>query len=700
MRFDQLTGRVVSFRATFAGDPYDTHIVSILPEDGDELCVKVKEDEWGLARGVDYSFFGNWTSYRNKAGFSEKQFAAFTYCKAELTSQVVDCMQLLLGRRFPRELAARVVYSWGDSAREIIERNPYILMQFPRCGFKLTDRLYLDLGKREDALKRQTLCAAYDLSSNGDGSIWHPFTRVAHVISTSIASEGDPAKAVKLGIRSGLLSRRRTKGHNGPLHWDGDFEWLATAIEAKWESKLAEMLIEESDIRPEWPKIPLWRDGEHQHEQLMIALSGCIGLLLGSAGTGKTFTAAQAIKAVIASKRQFAITAPTGKAAVRLTEALSEIGVNVRAVTNHSLLGYNGSGYRFDGTNPLDIDFLFVDESSMVDLEMMYRLISACPTGCHILFLGDPYQLPPVGPGAPLRDMATFLPTGELTQVRRNAGAIVLAGSQIREGKKFKAYDYDTEYELTESTNLSIVRASTDDKRLKRMLEIYDWAIEEGADPLWDVQVLAVVNKTSMLGTHALNLALQQHLNENPATKGTPFRVGDKVMQTKNGWMIPYRGREFGQAISPDAVLNAGGQVYTANGEMGRVLKIDPKSIIVEMVSPRRIVQVFKQDIEEESEEGQTGSSFSLAYAITTHKSQGSQVRFAIFMLDEYAGARRLLDRSLLYTAITRAKQATFLVGDESVAQSAVAKASIWQRKTFLRELCAPKIGRKDLVTV
>ena len=121
--------------------------------------------------------------------------------------------------------------------------------------------------------------------------------------------------------------------------------------------------------------------------------------------------------------------------------------------------------------------------------------------------------------------------------------------------------------------------------------------------------------------------------------------------------------------------------------------------MVVEMVSPRRVVQVFKQDIEAESEEGQTGSSFSLAYAITTHKSQGSQVRYAIFMLDEYAGARRLLDRSLLYTAITRAKEATFLVGDESVAQSAVAKASIWQRKTFLRELCATKIGRKELVT-
>lgn len=698
MRFDQLTGRVISERARFAGDPFDTVIIAIVGEDGNEMCVKLKEDEWGLSRGVQYSFFGNWTSYRNKAGFSEKQFGAFTYCLVHLTSQVVDCMQLLLGRRFPRELAARVVYSWGDSAREIIERNPYILMQFPRCGFKLTDKLYLDLGKRKNALKRQTLCAAYDLGTNGDGSIWHPFTRVAHVISTSIEDDGDPTRAVKLGIRAGILSRRRTKGHNGPLHWDGDFEWIATSVEAKWESKLAEMLVERSSLPAEWPRIPLWRDGEHQHEQLGIALAGRIGLLLGSAGTGKTFTAAQAIRAVIATKRDFAVTAPTGKAAVRLTEALSEIGVNVRAKTNHSVLGYDGARYSYDRNTPLGIDYLFVDESSMVDLEMMYRLVLACRESTHILFIGDPYQLPPVGPGAPLRDMATFLPTGELTQVRRNAGAIVLAGSQIREGKKFKAYDYDSQEELTEETNLLAVRADTDEKRLKRMLEIYDAAIESGANPLWDVQVLACVNKTSQLGTHNLNQVLQQHLNENPATKGTPFRVGDKVMQTKNGWAIPYRGREFGSSVSPDAIQNAGGLVYTANGEMGRVLKIDVKLMVVEMVSPRRVVQVFKQDIEEESEEGQTGSSFSLAYAITTHKSQGSQVRFAIFMLDEYAGARRLLDRSLLYTAITRAKEATFLVGEESVAQSAVAKASIWQRKTFLRELCAPKIG-KELIT-
>ena len=702
MRFDQLTGRMIATRATFAGDPFDTHIVSVVPvSGGDEVCVKVREDEWGLARGKDYSFFGNWTSYRNKSGFSEKQFSAFCYCRSESTQDVVDCMQLLLGRRFPRELAARVVYHWGDSAREIIERNPYILMQFPRCGFKLTDRLYLDLGKRPDAIKRQTLCATYDLSEHGDGSIWYPFTRVSHGIIQSIeGSQGDPAKAVKLGIRCGLLSRRRTKGHDGPLHWDGDFEWIATAEAATYESKLAEMLVDRCRLPAEWPEIHGWADGQHQRMQLKRALEGRVGILLGSAGTGKTFTAAQAIKAVMASKRDFAVTAPTGKAAVRLTEALSDVGINVRAVTNHTLLGYNGHSFRSDAKNPLDIDFLFVDETSMVDLEMMYRLVSACQESTHILLLGDPYQLPPVGSGAPLRDMATFMPTGELTEVVRNAGAIVLAGAQIREGKRFRCYDFDTEFELGDETkNLAIVRADTDDKRIQRMLEVFDYLAMNCKSETWEIQIIAPVAKTSRLGTHSLNEILQQHICHSPVIKGTPFRVNDKAMQTKNGWMIPYRGRDFGRAISEDAVTNKGGQVYVANGEMGLVLKVDTQSMVIEMQSPTRIVQAFRKDIEEESEEGQTGSSFSLAYAITTHKSQGSQVRFAIFMLDEYAGARRLLDRSLLYTAITRAKQATFLVGNESVAQSAVAKASIWQRKTFLRELCAPKL-RNELATV
>ena len=213
--------------------------------------------------------------------------------------------------------------------------------------------------------------------------------------------------------------------------------------------------------------------------------------------------------------------------------------------------------------------------------------------------------------------------------------------------------------------------------------------IHFGVDPLWDVQVIAVVNKTSQLGTHALNLVLQQHLNPNEAVKGTPFRVGDKVMQTKNGWMIPYRGREFGQAVPPDAVLNAGGQVYTANGEMGRVLKIDAKAMVVEMVSPRRIVQVFKQDIEAESEEGQTGSSFSLAYAITTHKSQGSQFDHVALVL---AGRDSPIQtRELVYTGVTRAKQRLSWLGDAEELRKALEREV--RRESGLPELIGSSLG-------
>jgi exodeoxyribonuclease V alpha subunit len=697
MKIDKLTGRVLRERARFEGDPHDTVIATVLVGD-EEQSVKVREDDWGLALRCDYTFWGNWTRYKNKtSGMMERQFAAFAYYHAEETQLVEDLMGLLLGRKFPRDLATRCVYEWGDRAREIIERSPYLLMKFPRCGWKLTDDLYLSLGKPKDALKRQTLCAAYDLSTNSDGSIWHPMSRVENVIGRSVTN-ASPVKAVKLGKRSGMLEVRRTLGHDGPLHWDGDFEWVATSVEARWESRLAELLSQRLLMPPSWPGIPRGDMSEHQHEQLTHALSSPIGLLLGSAGTGKTYTAAQVIRSIDPT-RIVAISAPTGKAAVRLTEAMSELGVKHRCVTNHSLLGYNGSSYTYDEQKPLDIDYLFVDEGSMIDLEMMCRLLRATPPGCQTLILGDPYQLPPVGPGAPLRDMATLLPTGELTEVRRNAGAIVLAGQRIRLGQSFDVHD---DYEPPEK-NLVLRVAQTPDQQIRDMLSCYDFAINHlGLDPLWDVQVLCVVKKDSPCGTHEINKLLQRHLNASaPEVRGTPFRVGDKVMQTQNGWMIPVRAKQFNRFVpdcDPGAVMNKSGQVYVANGEMGRVVSVDDKLMTIEMIQPRRKVIAFRGEVEEGGEAGLTGSSFDLAYAITTHKSQGSQFRVAICMLDEYPGARRMFDRSLLYTMITRAKDCTVLVGKHSTADAAVKRASIWQRKTFLCELFQQKAGKEATV--
>lgn len=684
MKIERLTGKAIAERQRWAGDPFDTLIVLISCDDGEEYSVKMKEASWGFELGVEYTWWGNWSSYKNKrSGRMERQLSAFCYYHAYRADQVQDMMELLLGRRFPRDLAASVVDEFGDNARKIVETNPYSLGRFPRVGFKLCDRLYCELGKPVDRLKRQTLCAAYALQEDGSGSVWHPFSRVETAIAQSIDGfEGDTQKAVRLGVRAGVLDVMYTDGLEGQPTWDGTYKWVASSKEAQLERDLAGFIQEFSAMPNRWPEIPLWDEGEHQHEQLMRSLEGPVGILLGSAGTGKTFTAAKVIEAVRDAKKSFAIIAPTGKAAVRLTEALAEIGVNERAVTAHSKMGFDGVAFR----RSISEEFLFVDEASMVDLSLMTAIFSRCEPGTHILFIGDPYQLPPVGSGAPLRDMMELVPTGTLTQVRRNSGAIVRAGTMIRNGERFDVCRVLNEHE---GDNLIWIPASSPDAVTQKCLGVYDQLVERfGLDPLWQLQVFSIVNARSRLGCHELNRVLQQHLNkDSQPVAGTPFRVGDKVMQTKNSWMLPFRGR--GEFIHSDAIVHPEtGLVYCANGEMGKVLAIDEKVMRIEMVAPKRIVLSYKVDVSEESDEGLTGSSYQLAYAITTHKSQGSQIPFGIFMLDDYPGARRLFDQSLLYTAITRAKRATFLIGDIELAQAAASRANIWSRKTFLREIC------------
>jgi exodeoxyribonuclease V alpha subunit len=679
MRIEQITGKPIVERQRWAGDPYDTLILTVSDGD-DEWTVKVRESDWGLSLRHEYTFWGNWSSYKNRhSGRMERQLSAFAYYDAEFTREVVDVMELLLGQGFPRDLAAQAVDQFGGNARRLIETNPYILGQFDRVGFKLCDKLYIGLGKPESRLKRQTLCAAYALREDTSGSIWHPQQRVQSAISGAIGGfEGEPARAIRLGVRAGLLSVMHTDGHQGPPGWDGSYQWVASGRLARTERELADYLREFSSASNRWPDVAVWDEGEHQHAQLKKATSSPIGILLGGAGTGKTFTAAKLIKSLLKDSKHLAIAAPTGKAAVRLTESLAEIGVQQRAVTLHSLMGYDGSRFR----KPICDDYLIVDESSMVDQQLMHAIFANARPGLHVLFLGDPYQLPPVGAGAPLRDMTELIPCGTLTEVRRNAGAIVQAGAAIRDGKRIVAYRDRNKHD-----NLISIQTNDPRKQILAALECHQQLVdEEDLDPLWDIQILGIVNQRSPVGCHSLNKTFQHALNPNAEeVPGSPFRVGDKVMQTRNGWMIPARGKLAN--IHPDAVLNDAGQVYCANGEMGQVLAIDDKSMTIAMIAPPRVVVSYRKDVDDESEESVTGSSYQLAYAITTHKSQGSQFPYTIFMIDDYAGARRLFDRSLLYTGITRSKRATFLVGDLELAQAAISRASVWNRKTFLKEI-------------
>jgi len=298
--------------------------------------------------------------------------------------------------------------------------------------------------------------------------------------------------------------------------------------------------------------------------------------------------------------------------------------------------------------------------------------------------IGDTNQLPPVGHGAPLRDLiAAGVPCGELREIRRNSGTIVKACAAIRDGKPVKT---DEQLRPADGRNMKLVDGGKGKQAQQAILELLG-KLSRRYDPTWDCQVICAVNAKSDLSRKTLNELLQAELNpDGKRIKGSPFRVGDKVVCLKNGF-VPTIEVDHS---SPDEVIeNDDGGVYVANGEVGRVLAVDEKLTVMEFAAPRRVVRVprgqAKDDADGEDESG-TGCNFDLAYAISCHKSQGSEFPVVIVALDEYPGARRVCSREWIYTAISRAKELCLLVGKGATIKSVCRRSALDKRKTFLRE--------------
>jgi exodeoxyribonuclease V alpha subunit len=472
------------------------------------------------------------------------------------------------------------------------------------------------------------------------------------------------------------------------LNWDGDLRWLAESGKARAEAQVAKIANRMAAFGVMDAEIP---DGLswHQAQVATAVLVREIGILGGGPGTGKTFTAAKIIGQAIEKfgKDKIAVGAPTGKASVTVTEALNKNGINLTARTWHSLLKVSqlsevgGWTFEHDESNPLPYRFLVGDESSMLDTTMMWCVLRAIEKGCRLLLVGDVQQLPPVGHGAPLRDMILAgLPYGELTEIRRNSGHIVKVCSDIRNNH---AWDGVNEVNLNDGDNLQVIDSPSPAHQIGELVDQLRM-LATSFNPVWDCQVIVPVNKKSPLARTKLNQVLQVEFNANPLIPGNPFRLDDKVVNTRNCYL---------DVVDEDGgkVLNGDGEpvrAYVANGEIGRVVLVWPKRLLIKLESPDRLVLVPRGKSDEENGDGpNTGCSWDLAYAISCHKSQGSEWPVAIVMLDEYPGAMRVADRAWLYTAISRAKKLCLLIGKKATADAMCRRTNIESRKTFLREL-------------
>ena len=450
---------------------------------------------------------------------------------------------------------------------------------------------------------------------------------------------------------------------------------------------------------------------DHQREQYALATGsgGYLSVLGGRPGTGKTFTLARILAKVPAGRS--AVAAPTGKAAVRITESLQQAGVkDIRATTIHSLLGPNrdeDSGeWSFDHNeaNPLPLDWIFVDETSMGDTSLLGSFLATRDSGCRVMLIGDVNQLSPIGPGAPLRDLiAAGLPYGELTEIRRNAGRIVRCCHGIVDKHQFEpSPKLDMTAESPE--NLLHVEKREPEQQIETLkaalykfrrgatltVKLENGTIEQRPiDPVWDCQVLVPVNEKSPLARTRLNSILQGFLNPGGETiKGNPFRISDKIVNGTNGWLPAERDRPRNMKGGPWNQDKKDGKLYCANGEQASVLAVFPRYTVARLWLPDRIIRIPKGNSyqDEDSEIQSTGCEWDLAYASSVHKSQGSQWPVIITMADAYPGAQMLCDRSFLYTALSRAETFDITIGQRAILNAMCQKSHIWARKTFLVE--------------
>jgi exodeoxyribonuclease V alpha subunit len=451
-----------------------------------------------------------------------------------------------------------------------------------------------------------------------------------------------------------------------------------------------------------WHSVPaftLWPDAseiegitDHQREQLAKAMSGRIGILGGSPGTGKTYTVAKLIRHLLdrglVAEHDIGIGAPTGKAAVRLTEVMQSEPNNLplRARTWHSLLGIGSNsetgGWSFARTeeSPFPFRLLIGDESSMMDLSLMLAVMRARGAGCHVLLVGDVNQLPPVGNGAPLRDLiAAGLPYGELREIKRNSGGIVEACAAIRDSLPW------LEFAEQEDSNIEITGDTDQEAKVARILRLLGQAEAAGYDPVWDCQVVVAVNESSVLSRKLLNLELQDACNPNPKVEGTVFREGDKVVCLKNGFC---KNWDTSIPVDEDTRTNDRNELYVANGELGEVMAFDGGCVVIKLESPARVVAIpiRKQSSEDDGDSKGSLGNWDLGYALSVHKSQGSEWPVVIVALDSYSGAKMICDRAWIYTAISRARKKCFLVGPGELAERFCTVQKIGQRKTFLKE--------------
>lgn len=579
----------------------------------------------------------------------------------------IEMKKLLGGKGFPKKIFGQLEADFGTKAPEIVRENPFVLLKYKGVGFERADQVYHDLGKDRTALIRQVYFIRWLVDCDQTGSVWIEERTIRSQLQKELGDLAKYFEAVEQAVDKGILVQR-----------DG---FVADPGTAAAEEYCTNAIYSMMDRVVLWPSELASEDGSeptlHQLDEYRKAVDGAAVLLIGSPGTGKTWLVARMIQTLQKTGRSIAVCAPTGKAALRVVESLAAQGVQATASTIHSLLQAETSdgGWRFkyNEENKLPFDFIIIDESSMIDINLLQSLLKAVGPSTNIMFVGDPDQLPPVGRGAPLRDMIEAkLPCGKLTEIQRNAGGIVEACAAIRKNERFDVHVHAVD-DLT--SNLVVLQTPQNIEAVtQRIREIEAFELSQSNDfgAVRDMQILVAVNEKSALSRKKMNEVLQEHYNpiqqgvnrEEAETKVRKFRPMDKIICLTNG--------------NANAAEEADCPIRIANGDIGYLEDTLKSNLLVDVNGNMVLVPMYS-DLWGERD-------WDLGYAISCHKSQGSEWPVVVVILDSSGGAMSIADRHWIYTAISRARRRCYLLGSESTILGMAQKSNMWTRKTLFVE--------------
>ena len=573
-------------------------------------------------------------------------------------------------------LAVKIYQKYGLGIYSVLEENPYRLADdIEGVGFKTADEIASRIGIHTDSDFRIQSGIFYTLlQSVQEGHVY--------LEENTLSAKAAQLLEVEItDIEKYLMDLAMEK--KVVLKQDGEQVRVYPAKYYYMEMNTARMLkelnirYEEDDslIRKKIERLEKQNDStldEKQREAVAEAVKNGIFILTGGPGTGKTTTINAMIRYFLSEGMDIRLAAPTGRAAKRMTET-----TGYEAQTIHRLLEVSGNpeetekgGFGRNQENPLETDVVIIDEMSMVDLPLMHALLSAVIPGTRLILVGDINQLPSVGPGKVLKDMidSETFPVMMLTRIFRQAqeSDIVVNAHRINAGMEVRLDNKSRDFFFLKRQDADVIISvilALIQKKLPRYVDA----------KMTDIQVLAPMKK-GLLGVERLNRILQQYLNPPSPKKQEKeygeriFRVGDKVMQTKNNYQL-----EWEIATKYGLVVDKGIGVF--NGDIGIVTDIHTydETVEVEFDEKRKVKYPFKLLDELE-----------LAYAVTIHKSQGSEYPAVIIPL--LSGPKQLYCRNLLYTAVTRAKKCVTLVGSDTVFQEMIRNVEEQKRNTSLSE--------------